>query len=98
MPLNKLGAVSTMAREYPLGVFLGAFFGLGISRIHPNVEFVDTESMCNSNPPQFFCSFFFPEKDVSKAPHKYFSFPNQKNWLKNHVLLLDRCFFGDPGL
>ena len=68
MPLNKLGAVSTMAREYPLGVFLGEFFGLGISRIHPNVEFVDTESMCNSNPPQFFCSFFSPKKMLVK-PH-----------------------------
>lgn len=45
MPLNKLGAVSTMGRGYPLGVFLGAFFGLGISRIHPNAEFVDMESI-----------------------------------------------------
>lgn len=76
-----------------LSVFLCAFFGLVFPGFIPTSSSLTRSRCVTVTHPNFFCRFFFPEKDVSKAPHTYFRFPNQKNWLKNHVL--DRCFFGD---
>ena len=79
-----------------LSVFLGAFFGLGIYPGFIPTSSSLTRSRCVTvTHPNFFVYFFSPKKMLVKL-HKYFRFPNQKNWLKNHVL--DRCFFGDPGL
>ena len=77
MPLNKLGAVSTMARGYPLGVFLGAFLVWVYPGFIPTSSSLTWSRCVTETHAKFFVDFFSPKKMLVK-PHKYFRFPNKR--------------------